>query len=297
MPCGGGEIAAGGSPPQSWNPALRDFMHTVQEIVSGLSDMSQYQTFHAVLIILLYIFGEYWKRRYSGNRQRRHIMKILVVEDEKDLNRIITRELESEGYLVDTCFDGESAYDYLQMEEYDGVILDVMLPRTDGFEVLKKARSKGVQTPVLFLTARSRVDDIVEGLDIGADDYMVKPFVFQELSARVLAMTRKKAGVRENIYRCGDLMVDCNEHIVKRKEQEIYLSPKEFSILLYLIRNQNIVVSREQIEANIWDLDHDSYSNVIDVYIRYLRKKIDDPFTFKMIQTIRGVGYVLRAEG
>lgn len=224
-------------------------------------------------------------------------MKILVVEDEKDLNRIITKELESEGYLVDACFDGESAFDYLKLEEYDGAILDVMLPRMDGFEVLKKARNSGIQTPVLFLTARSGVEDIVKGLDIGADDYMVKPFVFQELSARVRAMTRKKAGVHENIYRCGDLTVDCNEHAVKRQEQPIYLSPKEFSILLYLIRNQNIVVSREQIEANIWDLDHDSYSNVIDVYIRYLRKKIDDPFDVKMIQTIRGVGYVLRPDG
>lgn len=223
-------------------------------------------------------------------------MKILVVEDEKDLNRIIKKELEAEGYLVDVCFDGDSAYDYLTMEEYDGVILDVMLPRINGFEVLKKARRHGIQTPVLFLSARSRIDDIVEGLDIGADDYMVKPFAFQELSARVRAMTRKKAGVRENIYRCGDLMVDCNEHIVKRKDTVINLSPKEFSVLLYLIRNQNIVVSREQIEANIWDMDHDSYSNVIDVYIRYLRKKIDDPYEVKMIQTIRGVGYVLRAE-
>jgi len=223
-------------------------------------------------------------------------MKILVVEDEKDLNRIIKKELEDEGYLVDVCFDGDSAYDYLTMEEYDGVILDVMLPKINGFEVLKKARSRGIQTPVLFLSARSRIDDIVEGLDIGADDYMVKPFAFQELSARVRAMTRKKAGVRENIYRCGDLVVDCNEHLVKRGDTAITLSPKEFSVLLYLIRNQNIVVSREQIEANIWDMDHDSYSNVIDVYIRYLRKKIDDPYEVKMIQTIRGVGYVLRAQ-
>ena len=135
-------------------------------------------------------------------------MKILVVEDEKDMNHIIQKELESEGYLVDVCFDGESALDFLEIEEYDGVILDVMLPKMNGFETLKKARSRGVQTPVLFLSARSRVDDIVEGLDIGADDYLVKPFVFQELSARVRAMTRKKAGVRENIYRCGELTVD-----------------------------------------------------------------------------------------
>ena len=216
-------------------------------------------------------------------------MKILVVEDEKDMNRIIKKELEAEGYLVDVCYDGDSAYDYLTMEEYDGAVLDVMLPKMNGFEVLKKARSHGIQTPVLFLSARSHIDDIVEGLDIGADDYMVKPFAFQELSARVRAMTRKKAGVRENIYRCADLSVDCNEHIVRRGDTVINLSPKEFSVLLYLIRNQNIVVSREQIEANIWDMEHDSYSNVIDVYIRYLRKKIDDPYETKLIQTIRGL--------
>ena len=223
-------------------------------------------------------------------------MKILVVEDEKDLNRIIKKELEAEGYLVDVCYDGDSAYDYLTMEEYDGVVLDVMLPKINGFELLKKARSHGVQTPVLFLSARGRIDDIVEGLDIGADDYMVKPFAFQELSARVRAMTRKKAGVRENIYRCADLSVDCNEHAVRRGDALINLSPKEFSVLLYLIRNQNIVVSRDEIEANIWDMEHDSYSNVIDVYIRYLRKKIDDPYDVKLIHTIRGVGYVLRLE-
>ena len=223
-------------------------------------------------------------------------MKILVVEDEKDMNRIIKKELEAEGYLVDVCYDGDSAYDYLTMEEYDGAVLDVMLPKMNGFEVLKKARSHGIQTPVLFLSARSHIDDIVEGLDIGAEDYMVKPFAFQELSARVRAMTRKKAGVHENIYRCADLSVDCNEHMVRRGDTVINLSPKEFSVLLYLIRNQNIVVSREQIEANIWDMEHDSYSNVIDVYIRYLRKKIDDPYEVKLIQTIRGVGYVLRAD-
>ena len=223
-------------------------------------------------------------------------MKILVVEDEKDMNRIIKKELEAEGYLVDVCYDGDSAYDYLTMEEYDGAVLDVMLPKMNGFEVLKKARSHGIQTPVLFLSARSHIDDIVEGLDIGADDYMVKPFASQELSARVRAMTRKKAGVHENIYRCADLSVDCNEHMVRRGDTVINLSPKEFSVLLYLIRNQNIVVSREQIEANIWDMEHDSYSNVIDVYIRYLRKKIDDPYEVKLIQTIRGVGYVLRAD-
>lgn len=221
-------------------------------------------------------------------------MKILVVEDEKDLNRLIVKELESEGYVVECCFDGESAFDYLSMEEYDGVILDVMLPRMDGFEVLKRARKKGIRTPVLFLSAKSDIKDIVRGLDLGADDYLVKPFSFEELLARVRVMTRKKADVHENIYRCGDLVVDCNDRSVRRGERLIELSPKEFSILLYLIRNQNIVLTRAQIEANIWDSGYDGYSNVIDVYIRYLRKKIDSDSEFKMIQTIRGVGYILK---
>ncbi len=221
-------------------------------------------------------------------------MKILVVEDEKDLNRLIVKELESERYVVESCFDGECAFDYLCMEEYDGVILDVMLPRMDGFEVLKRARKKGIRTPVLFLSAKSDIKDIVRGLDLGADDYLVKPFSFEELLARVRVMTRKKADVHENIYRCRDLVVDCNDRSVRRGERLIELSPKEFSILLYLIRNQNIVLTRAQIEANIWDSGYDGYSNVIDVYIRYLRKKIDSDSDFKMIQTIRGVGYILK---
>lgn len=223
-------------------------------------------------------------------------MRILVVEDERDMNRIIAKRLEEEGYCVDTCYDGESAYDYLCMAEYDGVILDVMIPQMDGFEVLRKIRSKGISTPILFLSARSNVNDIVKGLDLGADDYMVKPFDFQELLARIRMITRKKADVHGNVYSCGSLTVDCNNRSVKREGKVIELSPKEFSVLLYLIRNQNIVVTREQIEANIWDFDRDGSSNLVDVYIRYLRKKIDDDFSFKMIRTIRGVGYILKGE-
>lgn len=223
-------------------------------------------------------------------------MRILVVEDEKDMNRIIAKELESEGYIVDRCYDGESALDYLCMAEYDGVILDIMIPKMDGFTILKKARAKGVTTPILFLSAKSDVNDIVRGLDLGADDYMAKPFEFKELLARIRMITRKKAGVHENVYVCGDLVVDGNECSVKRGGQRIELSPKEYSVLLYLIRNQNIVVTREQIEANIWNIDSDISSNLIDVYIRYLRKKIDDGFEFKMIRTIRGVGYVLKGK-
>ncbi len=224
-------------------------------------------------------------------------MRLLVVEDEKDMNRILVKELESEGYLVDTCYDGESAFDYLCMAEYDGAILDIMIPGMDGFAIVKKIRSKGISTPILFLSAKSDVNDIVLGLDLGADDYMVKPFKFKELLARIRMIIRKKADVHENIYRCGSLVVDCNDCTVKREGKSIELSPKEYSVLLYLIRNQNIVVTREQIETNIWDFERDSTSNLIDVYIRYLRKKIDDGFEFKMIQTIRGVGYILKGNG
>lgn len=221
-------------------------------------------------------------------------MRILVVEDEKDMNRILVRGLKSEGYLVDTCFDGECALDYLCLTEYDGVVLDVMVPRMDGFTVVKEARSRGVNTPILLLSARSDVDYIVKGLDLGADDYMAKPFDFKELFARVRMITRKKANVRENVYVCGDLTVNCNECLVKRGEKIIELSPKEYAVLLYLMRNQNVVVTRQQIEENVWDIDHSGNSNLIDVYIRYLRKKIDDGFEVKMIQTIRGVGYLLK---
>lgn len=221
-------------------------------------------------------------------------MRILVVEDERDMNRIIVRSLEAEGYLVDSCYDGESAYDYLCMAEYDGVILDIMLPKLDGFSVLKRVRAEGITTPILFLSAKTDVNDIVHGLDLGADDYIVKPFNFKELLARVRMITRKKADVHENVYTCGDLVVDCNQCLVTRAGKNIELSPREYSVLLYLIRNQNIVVTREQIEENIWDLNRDGTSNLVDVYIRYLRKKIDEDFDFKMIQTIRGVGYVLK---
>lgn len=223
-------------------------------------------------------------------------MRLLVVEDEKDLNRILVKELEAEGYLVDSCYDGESAFDYLCMAEYDGAILDIMVPKMDGFTVLKKVRRRGITTPVLFLSAKSDINDIVTGLDLGADDYMVKPFEFKELLARIRMITRKKVNAHENLYSCGDLVVDCNNCSVKRQGKLIELSPKEYSVLLYLIRNQNIVVTREQIEANIWNFDRYSSSNLVDVYIRYLRKKIDDEFEFKMIQTIRGVGYVLKGE-
>lgn len=223
-------------------------------------------------------------------------MRLLVVEDEKDLNSIIVKNLEAEGYIVDSCYDGEDAVLYMTTVNYDAVILDVMIPRLSGFEVLKKIREMKIETPVLFLTARDHVDDIVFGLNIGADDYMVKPFSFDELMARLRVIVRRRPEVRENIYTCGDLSLNVNTRRVTRQGKEISLSPKEYAILECLIRNKNIVLTRAQIESNIWDMDYNGESNVIDVYIRYLRRKIDDDFDEKLIQTVRGVGYMLKCE-
>ena len=220
-------------------------------------------------------------------------MRILVVEDEKDLNHIITKNLEEEGYCVDACYDGPGAVAYMESAQYDGVILDVLLPKKNGFDVLKQVREKDIQVPVLFLSACSDTEDIVRGLDLGADDYLTKPFVFSELLARIRVMTRSKPPRRENISRCGNLIMDHNTHSVSRQGKEILLSPKEFSILEYMVRNPGVVLTREQIANNIWSIDWDHSSNVIDVYIRYLRKKLDDGYEEKMIQTIRGVGYML----
>ncbi len=223
-------------------------------------------------------------------------MRLLVVEDEKDMNRILVRELKSEGYAVDACFDGESALDYLGLAEYDGIVLDVMLPQKDGFAVLKEARERGILTPVLFLTARDDVKDVVYGLDLGASDYLAKPFHMKELLARIRAMTKRVPEVPDHIYRCEDLSVNQNNHVVMRGDQEISLTPKEFFLLLYLIRNQGVVLTREQMMSNIWNYEDSANSNVVDVHIRYLRKKIDDGYDKKLIHTIRGVGYLLKSE-
>lgn len=223
-------------------------------------------------------------------------MRLLVVEDEKDLNSIIVKNLEAEGYIVDSCYDGEDAVLFMMSIDYDAVILDVMIPKMSGFEVLKKVREMKIETPVLFLTPRDSVEDIVFGLNIGADDYMVKPFSFDELMARLRVIVRRKPEVRENIYTCGDLSLNVNTRQVTRQGKEISLSPKEYAILECLIRNKNIVLTRAQIESNIWDMDYNGESNVIDVYIRYLRKKIDEGFDEKLIQTVRGVGYMLKCD-
>ena len=221
-------------------------------------------------------------------------MRILIAEDQKDLNRIITKRLSAEGYSVDSCFDGEEALSYIEMAEYDGIILDIMMPKRDGLSVLHSLRKKGIGTPVLFLTARAAVEDRVLGLDSGADDYLVKPFAFDELIARIRAMTRKSAGNSSNIFSVADLVMDTASHTVTRGGKEIALSAKEFSLLEYLLRNKGHVLSRTMIENNLWNFDYSGGTNAVDVYIRYLRKKVDDGFEPKLIHTVRGCGYVLK---
>lgn len=223
-------------------------------------------------------------------------MRILVAEDERDLNRIIKKRLEKEDYSVDSCFDGEEALDYLAVGEYDLVLLDIMMPKADGLEVVRRMREKRISTPVLFLTAKDSVADKVAGLDAGAEDYLVKPFAFEELLARIRALTRKNAGESTNQLTLADLTLDIKSHQVSRAGTPISLSTREFAILEYMMLNRGTVLSREKIESHIWNFDYAGGSNVIDVYIRYLRKKIDDPFSSRLIHTVRGSGYVMREE-
>lgn len=220
-------------------------------------------------------------------------MRVLVVEDEKDLNSIICSKLVKEGYNVDACYDGQAALDYMEAENYDGAIMDIMIPNKDGITVLREMRNAGIQVPVLFLTAKTETQDIVRGLDVGASDYMTKPFEFSELMARLRVILRTQNPVNENVITCGSLVVDMNNRQAIRDGKVIDLTVREYAILEYLARNRNVVVTREQIRVNIWNIDDDVNSNVIDVYIRYLRRKIDDNYEEKLIHTIRGVGYKL----
>lgn len=223
-------------------------------------------------------------------------MRILVAEDEKALNRILVKQFTKLGYSVDSCFDGESVFDFLAGATYDAIVLDVMMPKKDGFTVLTEMRQKNINTPVIFLTAKTEISDRVHGLDLGANDYLIKPFSFEELAARVRMITRDSTGNSTNLFTVGDLTVDIKSREVKRGGKRIELSAREYSILEALIRNAGTVMSREKIESSVWNYDYEGGTNVIDVYIRYLRKKIDDDFDTKLIHTVRGVGYVLREE-
>lgn len=223
-------------------------------------------------------------------------MRILVAEDEKALNRILVKQFTKLGYSVDSCFDGESVFDFLAGATYDAIVLDVMMPKKDGFTVLTEMRQQRISTPVIFLTAKTEISDRVHGLDLGANDYLIKPFSFEELAARVRMITRDSTGNSTNTFTVGDLTVDIKSREVKRAGKRIDLSAREYSILEALIRNAGTVMSREKIESSVWNYDYEGGTNVIDVYIRYLRKKIDDDFDTKLIHTVRGVGYVLREE-
>ena len=221
-------------------------------------------------------------------------MRILIAEDEKALNRILVKQFKSLGYSVDSCFDGESVFDFLAGAEYDAVVMDVMMPRKDGFEVLKEMRLANNRTPVIFLTAKAEISDRVFGLDLGANDYLVKPFSFEELAARVRMITRDSKGNSTNIFSVADLTVDVKSREVKRAGKKIDLSAREYSILEALIRNAGTVMTRDKIESSVWNYDYEGGTNVIDVYIRYLRKKIDDGFDKKLIPTVRGAGSILK---
>lgn len=221
-------------------------------------------------------------------------MRILIAEDEEDLNDILVQKLTSDGYSVDSCFDGQEAIHILSYTDFDALILDVMMPKADGYAVLRALREAGKATPVLFLTAKDAVADRVKGLDAGANDYLVKPFSFEELSARLRAMMRTSFGLMSNVLSVADLTMDSASHIVKRGQAEIQLSAKEYELLSYLMHNQGVVLSREKIEDHVWNFDYEGGTNVVDVYISYLRKKIDEGYGKKLIHTVRGKGYVLR---
>ena len=221
-------------------------------------------------------------------------MRILIAEDEEDLNQLIKRRLKEADYSVDACFNGEEVFDYLLGAEYDALVLDIMMPRLSGLEVLRRLRREGNQVPVLLLTARDSIQDRVEGLDAGADDYLVKPFAFEELLARLRVLLRKPQGEKTSVLKVGELELHLNTRQVFRKGEEIRLSSKEFSLLRYMMQNAGIVLSREKLERHVWDYDFSGGSNVIDVYIRYLRKKLDEGRENKYIHTVRGHGYVLK---
>lgn len=223
-------------------------------------------------------------------------MRILFAEDEPELRAVSVKRLKAEGFGVDGCADGQEALDYAESTDYDLIILDIMMPKCDGLTVLRTLRRNGSAVPVLLLTAKDAVSDRVAGLDAGADDYLTKPYAFDELSARIRALLRRHSSEKSDCLTAGDLTLSLSARTVTRGGQEIVLSAKEFALLESLMRHKGKVLSRAQLENQVWDYGFDGGSNVIDVYIRYLRRKIDDPFEKKLIHTVRGAGYVLRED-
>ena len=224
-------------------------------------------------------------------------MKILIVEDEPKTGDYLRQGLSEAGFVVDLARDGLDGLHAATTAEYDLIVLDVMLPRLDGWGVLETLRRGGQQTPVLFLTARDQVEDRVRGLELGADDYLVKPFAFSELLARVRTLLRRGRAKEPEVLRAADLEIDLLRRRVLRAGQRIDLTAKEFALLELLLRRQGEVLPRSLIASQVWDMNFDSDTNVIEVAVRRLRAKVDDPFEPKLIRTVRGMGYVLEADG
>jgi heavy metal response regulator len=222
-------------------------------------------------------------------------MRILVVEDERRITAFIKRGLEEEHYAVDVAYDGEEALDWVAMVDYDLIVLDVLLPKKDGIEVCRELRAQGNKVPILMLTARDAIEDRVQGLDSGADDYLVKPFAFQELLARIRALLRRSGEIKTPRLQVGDLVLDTITHRASRGGQVIELTAREYALLEFLMRHPGQVLSRTQILEHVWNYDFFTTSNVVDVYISYLRRKIDRGFEVKLLQTVRGVGYKIEA--
>lgn len=221
-------------------------------------------------------------------------MKILIVEDEKKVASFIKRGLEDDGYQVTVSYDGADGFKRANNDEYDMIILDCMLPKKDGLTVLHELRESGNQIPVLMLTAKSETDDVVLGLDAGADDYLAKPFAFAELQARVRALLRRSEQDRGAEIRFADLRLDPVNHKVWRGQTQIVLTAKEYNLLAYMVRNAGTVLTRANIADNCWEYPFETFTNIIDVYINYLRKKVDGKFPTKLIHTVRGQGYILK---
>lgn len=223
-------------------------------------------------------------------------MRILIVEDDKDMNKIITKLLHKNGYQTDSCFDGEQAQEHILQCQYDAIVMDIMIPKINGYALIQWLRDAKNNVPVLMLTAKDAIEDKVKGLDLGADDYLVKPFNIDEFLARIRAITRKNLSVKSNILSCGNLTLNRLTREVKIGDTVVSLIPKEFTILEHLLRNKGIVMSREQLENQIWNFENFGSSNNIDVYMSRLRKKIEYDKPRKMIHTIKGVGWVIKDE-
>ncbi len=223
-------------------------------------------------------------------------MRVLVVEDEPTIADFIVRGLTEQGYAVDRVADGVAALDFLAVGTFDVVLLDIMLPKMNGLEVCRRMRENGVKTPVLMLTARDAIEDRVRGLDTGADDYLVKPFAFEELVARVRALSRREPQLIDALLRVGDLALDTTTRVASRAGRSIDLTAKEYALLEYLMRNPNRVLTRTMISERVWNYDTFNVANVIDVYIGHLRRKIDDGEDVKLIHTVRGAGYKIAAK-